>query len=85
MSFIAGVANAPRSWGVLEFDLEGEYYVQVLDEMAEAGYAGTELGDGGVIPTDSAVLLLCRSPTSTPRLMRWRARWTTSDLTVSRF
>jgi inosose dehydratase len=31
-------------------------YVQVLDEMAEAGYAGTELGDWGFMPTDPAVL-----------------------------
>ena len=31
------VANAPCSWGVLEFDLEGEVagYTQVLDEIAE--------------------------------------------------
>jgi len=29
------IANAPCSWGVLEFDLEGEAagYQQVLDEM----------------------------------------------------
>lgn len=49
------VANAPCSWGVLEFDLAGEAagYVQVLDEMAEAGYAGTELGDWGFMPTES--------------------------------
>ncbi|MBN1285831.1 MAG: TIM barrel protein [Anaerolineae bacterium] len=48
------IANAPCSWGVLEFDLEGEAagYTQVLDEMAQAGYAGTELGDWGFMPTD---------------------------------
>jgi inosose dehydratase len=48
------VANAPCSWGVLEFDLEGEAagYVQVLDEMVETGYQGTELGDWGFMPTD---------------------------------
>lgn len=48
------VANAPCSWGVLEFDLEGEVagYAQVLDEIAETGYAGTELGDWGFMPTD---------------------------------
>jgi inosose dehydratase len=48
------VANAPCSWGVLEFELEGEAagYVQVLDEMVETGYAGTELGDWGFMPTD---------------------------------
>jgi inosose dehydratase len=48
------IANAPCSWGVLEFDLEGQApdYVQVLNEIAETGYAGTELGDWGFMPTD---------------------------------
>ncbi len=52
------VANAPCSWGVLEFDLEGEAagFAQVLDEMKETGYAGTELGDWGFLPTDPDVL-----------------------------
>lgn len=52
------IGNAPCSWGVLEFDLEGEAagYVQVLDEMAETGYAGTELGDWGFMPTDPDAL-----------------------------
>lgn len=48
------VANAPCSWGVLEFGLEGKTagYAQVLDEMRETGYAGTELGDWGFMPAD---------------------------------
>ena len=52
------IANAPCSWGVLEFDLEGESttYEQVLDEIAETGYLGTELGDWGFMPTDPAAL-----------------------------
>ncbi len=52
------IANAPCSWGALEFDLAGEApgYVQVLDEMVETGYAGTELGDWGFMPTDPAKL-----------------------------
>ncbi len=52
------VANAPCSWGVLEFDLQGEAagYSQVLDEIAETGYQGTELGDWGFMPTDPAQL-----------------------------
>jgi inosose dehydratase len=52
------VANAPCSWGVLEFDLEGEAagYVQVLDEIVETGYQGTELGDWGFMPTDPVQL-----------------------------
>jgi len=52
------IANAPCSWGVLEFALEGEAagYAQVLNEMAETGYKGTELGDWGFMPTDPAKL-----------------------------
>ncbi|MEO6960731.1 MAG: TIM barrel protein [Puia sp.] len=48
------IANAPCSWGVLEFDMEGQSmaYPQVLDEIAETGYTGTELGDWGFMPTD---------------------------------
>ena len=52
------IANAPCSWGALEFDLDGESagYEQVLDEMKECGYAGTELGDWGFMPTDPNAL-----------------------------
>lgn len=48
------LANAPCSWGVLEFELEGgqNTYTRVLDEMSQAGYVGTELGDWGFMPTD---------------------------------
>ena len=44
------IANAPCSWGVLEFELDGEApgYTQVLDEMHAIGYIGTELGGLGV-------------------------------------
>ena len=48
------LANAPCSWGTLEFEaLEGEPigYAQMLNELAEAGYVGTELGDWGYMPT----------------------------------
>ena len=47
------VANAPCSWGVIE-NVEGERggYRRVLDEMQATGYAGTELGDWGFMPTD---------------------------------
>jgi inosose dehydratase len=47
------VANAPCSWGALEFDATEKPAPapQVLDEMAAAGYAGTELGDWGFLPT----------------------------------
>lgn len=52
------IANAPCSWGVLEFELAGEKmgYAQVLDEIAESGYEGTELGDWDFMPTQPAKL-----------------------------
>ena len=51
------VANAPCSWGVIE-NIEGERfdYSRVLDEIAASGFAGTELGDWGFMPTDPAKL-----------------------------
>lgn len=52
------VANAPCSWGVLEFELEGEAagFAAVLDEIQQSGYAGTEFGDWGFMPTEPAQL-----------------------------
>jgi inosose dehydratase len=53
------VANAPCSWGTLEFEgLRGERidYEQMLDELIETGYTATELGDWGFMPTDPADL-----------------------------
>jgi len=46
------IANAPCSWGVLEFELEGKAagFDQVLNEIRETGYQGTELGDWGFMP-----------------------------------
>jgi inosose dehydratase len=46
------IANAPCSWGVLEFDLEGKAagFEQVLDEIRDTGYQGSELGDWGFMP-----------------------------------
>lgn len=48
------IANAPCSWGALEFELEGKSlgYQHVLSEMVETGYAGTELGDWGFMPSN---------------------------------
>ena len=48
------VGNAPVSWGVMEVaGWDGQVpYGQVLDEIAEAGYAGTELGPFGYFPTE---------------------------------
>jgi inosose dehydratase len=53
------VGNAPCSWGTLEFEaVKGEQlsFDRVLDELAETGYTGTELGDWGYMPTDPALL-----------------------------
>lgn len=52
------IANAPCSWGVLEFGLEGKTagYQTVLKEMSDTGYKGTELGDWGFMPTDPDIL-----------------------------
>src|SRR6516165_3710406 len=53
------VGNAPCSWGTLEFDeAKGEQipFDRMLDELAETGYTGTELGDWGYMPTDPAGL-----------------------------
>jgi inosose dehydratase len=50
-----GVANAPCSWGVtddFQTDAPLPSYGQVLDEIALAGYTGTEFGDWGFLPAD---------------------------------
>ena len=48
------VANAPCSWGILELagGAPAAGYTTVLDEIRASGYAGTELGDWGFLPTD---------------------------------
>lgn len=52
------IANAPVSWGVLEFDLAGKNpgFRQVLKEMHDTGYSGSELGDWGFLPTEAELL-----------------------------
>jgi inosose dehydratase len=53
------VGNAPCSWGTLEFDeAKGEQipFDRMLNELAGAGYTGTELGDWGYMPTDPVAL-----------------------------
>jgi len=52
------IANAPCSWGVLEFEsaAPSASFDRVLDEIRDTGYAGTELGDWGFMPTDPALL-----------------------------
>ncbi len=53
------LGNAPCSWGTIEgtgTENERVPYTQMLDELVGAGYAGTELGDYGFMPTDAATL-----------------------------
>jgi inosose dehydratase len=52
------IANAPCSWGVLEFEKSAAAPSadQVLDEIAATGYEGTELGDWGFLGTDARQL-----------------------------
>jgi len=53
------IGTAPVSWGIME--AEGwnghQAYARVLDEMAEAGYEGTELGPYGYLPTEPERLI----------------------------
>lgn len=50
------VANAPCSWGTIEGQGSSIPYSQMLDELVETGYEGTELGDLGYMPTDPTQL-----------------------------
>lgn len=52
------IATAPVSWGIYEFEgITPKYpYARVLDEIAETGYTGIELGPWGYMPTDPEVL-----------------------------
>jgi inosose dehydratase len=52
------VASAPVSWGIFEFTgITPKFtFEQVLNEMVEAGYTGTELGPWNYLPTDPAIL-----------------------------
>ncbi len=52
------IGTAPISWGACEIPRWGEQlpYARVLDEMAECGYSGTELGPWGYLPTDAPTL-----------------------------
>ena len=52
------IGNAPVSWGIFEVEgLSADLsYQRVMDEIAVAGYQGTELGPWGFYPTDAAVL-----------------------------
>src|SRR5437868_11821650 len=51
-------AAAPVSWGITEVAAGAARlpWEQVMDEIARAGYAATELGPYGYYPTDAATL-----------------------------
>ncbi len=51
------IGNAPVSWGVYEAGKpHNANWREVLDAIAKAGYAGTELGPYGYLPTSAAEL-----------------------------
>lgn len=51
------LGNAPCSWGTIEGFEDGRVpFGRMLDELAATGYAGTELGDYGYMPTEPARL-----------------------------
>ena len=50
------VANTPLSWGVYHGSDHEHPYTLVLDQIAETGYAGVELGPWGYLPTDRDTL-----------------------------
>lgn len=50
------IANAPCSWGIAYPTGNAVTWQQYLDEVAAAGYRGTELGPFGFLPKDPAVL-----------------------------
>lgn len=50
------IANAPCSWGIAYPTGNAVTWQQYLDEVAAAGYRGTELGPFGFLPKDPAQL-----------------------------
>lgn len=50
------IGNAPCSWGIAYPTGNSVTWEQYLDQVAEAGYRGTELGPFGFLPKDKAVL-----------------------------
>jgi inosose dehydratase len=50
------IGNAPCSWGIAYPTGNSYTWQTYLDEVAEAGYRGTELGPFGFLPKDAALL-----------------------------
>jgi inosose dehydratase len=50
------IANAPCSWGITYPTGNAVGWRQYLDEVAAAGYGGTELGPFGYLPNDPALV-----------------------------
>ena len=47
------IGNAPCSWGIIYPTGNRLTWQQYLDEVAAAGYRGTELGPFGFLPKDA--------------------------------
>lgn len=70
-------ANAPCSWGVIEgYGFGGFNYTTLLNQMEEAGYNGTEMGNWGFMPTDPKKL---RAELSA-RNMTLAGSWVVTDM-----
>ncbi len=50
------IGNAPCSWGAFNSNQDIQYH-QVLDEIQQTGFEGTDLGDWGFMPTDPLLLI----------------------------
>ena len=50
------IGNAPCSWGITYPTGNSFTWQQYLDEVAAAGYRGTELGPFGFLPKDANLL-----------------------------
>jgi len=58
----SGVAATPRSWGAFALGVDAADPDTVLDEMAAAGFDGTELGELGFFPDKSVPLKAAVQP-----------------------
>jgi inosose dehydratase len=56
MTMTISVGNTPLSWGIHSVEDAPHPFAEVLDQICETGYAGTELGPWGYLPTDPEVL-----------------------------
>ena len=62
------IGNAPCSWGITYPTGNTYTWQQYLDQVAAAGYRGTELGPFGFLPKDAALL---KRWISSPHWQKW--------------